>query len=374
MSNIVILGSSFAALSAIKTLRKHGCRDNITVVSPQDSLFYYPSLIWVPAGLRNEAALTVPLDNFFRKNRVDFYRASVTGLDPQGKTVQTNQGEVKYADLIIASGGRFIKKLPGIEHIYTPCEGYGPTQAYSDRFAKMERGILAFGFGGNPNEPAGMRGGPMFEFLFGMDTLLRQQGRRDKFDLVFFSPAPQPGKRLGEQAVTALLGEMERRNIRTHLGHKLKGFAADKVLTEGGDFASDLTLFMPGMTGPAWLEKSGLPLSPGGFIQADEHCRVPGFEHVFVAGDSGSFPGPDWMPKQAHISDLQAVAAAKNLLDVRQGQPATHTYKVELICIVDSLNSGTLIYRDLTHGRMFKSFTLHWAKRFFEWWYLRRYR
>ncbi|OAD23467.1 hypothetical protein THIOM_000700, partial [Candidatus Thiomargarita nelsonii] len=21
-------------------------------------------------------------------------------------------------------GGRFIKKLPGIEHIYTPCEGY----------------------------------------------------------------------------------------------------------------------------------------------------------------------------------------------------------------------------------------------------------
>jgi sulfide:quinone oxidoreductase len=80
------------------------------------------------------------------------------------------------------------------------------------------------------------------------------------------------------------------------------------------------------------------------------------------------------MPKQAHISDLQAVAAAKNLLAARAGQPAKHTYKVELVCIVDSLNSGTLIYCDLKSGRLFKHFSLHWAKRFFEWWYLRQYR
>jgi len=29
-----------------------------------------------------------------------------------------------------------------------------------------------------------------------------------------------------------------------------------------------------------------------------------------VAGDSGSFPGPDWMPKQAHMADLQADSIA----------------------------------------------------------------
>ena len=31
-----------------------------------------------------------------------------------------------------------------------------------------------------------------------------------------------------------LLAEMKRRNIDTHLGHKLKAFEADKVVTEGG--------------------------------------------------------------------------------------------------------------------------------------------
>jgi len=41
-----------------------------------------------------------------------------------------------------------------------------------------------------------------------------------------------------------------------------------------------------------------------------------------IAGDAGSFPGPDWQPKQAHMADLQAVTAAKNLVrKLNGGQP-----------------------------------------------------
>ena len=40
-------------------------------------------------------------------------------------------------------------------------------------------GTIAMGFGGNPKEPTAMRGGPMFEFLFGLDTWLRKQGTRE---------------------------------------------------------------------------------------------------------------------------------------------------------------------------------------------------
>jgi len=46
---------------------------------------------------------------------------------------------------------------------------------------EMDGGTIAFGFGGNPGEPAAMRGGPVFEFLFCTDTLLRRQSRRDRF-------------------------------------------------------------------------------------------------------------------------------------------------------------------------------------------------
>lgn len=375
MSQVVVIGSGFGGLTAIRTLRKQGYRDPITLISPRPVLFYYASLIWVPAGLRSEEDLTIPLDNFFRRHNVKYHQGTVTGLNPEARQVQTDQGTVSFDNLIIASSGRFLKKLPGIEHVYTPCEGYAPTKAYSDRFATLDGGTLAFGFASNPKEPAAMRGGPIFEFLFGMDTLLRQQKRRDKFELVFFNPAAEPGKRLGAGAVKALLGEMKKYNIRTHLGHKMTGFSANAIHTEGGDISSDLTLFMPGMTGPAWAENSGLPLSEGGFFQADAYCRVPGFPGIYVVGDSGSHPGPEWLPKQAHMADLHAVAAAKNLLAEQQGQQPQHRFKTELICIVDTLNKGMLVYRtDKRTLLMPKTRLFNWAKRFFEWYYLRAYR
>jgi sulfide:quinone oxidoreductase len=135
-----------------------------------------------------------------------------------------------------------------------------------------------------------------------------------------------------------------------------------------------LILFMPGMTGPDWLADSGLPLSDGGMIRADVGCKVSGVERVYVAGDSGSFPGPDWMPKQAHMADLQAVAAADNLAAELSGWPATALFKTELVCIVDSLDKGILVFRNARRSLVFSCRLLHRVKRLFEWLYLRRYR
>lgn len=375
MHNIVILGSGFAGLTAVKTLRQQGYRETITLISPRPVLFYYPSLIWVPAGLRTESDLTVPLEKFFKRFQVSYHQAHVTGLNIQMRKVQTDQGEIDFDHLIIATGARFIKKLPGIEHTFIPCESFAAMQAYTERFIALENGTLAFGFSTNPNEPGALRGGPIFEFLFGIDTLLRKQKRRHKFELVFFNPATEPGKRLGDRAVKALLAEMQKRNIHTFLGNKMKGFSEQAVHVEGQDIHSDLTLFMPGITGQTWVTHSGLPLSEGGLLKADAHCKIPNTQGIYVAGDTGSYPGPDWLPKQAHLADLQAKTAAKNLLAEQQGQTPKETFKTELICIVDTLDSGMLVYRDLKRTLLLPQFFFfNWAKRFFEWYYLRSYR
>ncbi len=375
MKQITVIGAGFAGLSAVRALRKADKTAEITLIAPRAELHYYPSIIWIPSGLRTGKDLIVPLENFFKRQRVRFHQGNVTGLRDDGRVVMTDTGEVENTGLIIASGGRFIKKLPGIEHAITPCEGIAAAEQIRDRLAQLQGGTIALGFAGNPNEPSAMRGGPMFEFLFGIDTLLRQQQRRDKFELVFFSPAAEPGNRLGPKAVKLLLQEIQKRDIRTHLGHKLKGFTAEGVQTEGGDFAADLILFMPGMTGNQWFDNSSLPRSSGGLIKADQHCRVAGMSGVYVAGDSGSFPGPDWLPKQAHMADLQAAAAATNLLHELDGKPATAGFKIELICIVDTNAQGILVSRTeksawlLPPSRLF-----HWLKRGFEHLYLRKYR
>ena len=372
---IVILGAGFAALTAVRELRKRSPEARLTLVAPKAEFVYLPSLIWIPSGLRKGSDLILPLDRFLKDHQVEFVAGRVSGLRDGGRTVLTDAGEVLNDALIIATGARFIKKLPGIEHALTLCEGVASAEAIRDRVNAMQGGRIALGFGGNPNEPSAMRGGPMFELLFGLDTLLRRQGKRDRIELTFFNAATEPGKRLGERAVTGLLQEMARRRIDTHLGHKPLSFSEKGVDTEGGHINADLILFMPGLTGPAWAPEAGLKLSPGGFFQADEFCRVEGADKVFVAGDAGSFPGPDWMPKQAHMADLQARAAAENLLLALDGKPASARFKIELICIVDTVDKGIMVYRDLKRSLLLPSSRLfHWTKRYFEGHYLKAYR
>ncbi len=372
---ITIIGAGFGALSAVRELRARDREAEITLIAPRAELHYLPGTIWIPSGLRSREQLVVPLANFFARMRVRHVAAEVTGLSDGGRVVQTTSGDWTNDALVIASGGRFIKKLPGIEHAITPCEGIAAAEKIRDRLRAMTGGTIAVGFAGNPNEPSAVRGGPMFEFLFGIDEQLKREGRRERFELVFFNPSKEPGNRLGPKAVKHLLAEMARRGIRTHLGHKMQRFEADKVVTEGGEIPADLILFMPGMTGNAWFDQTTLARSPGGLLQADAQCRVTGSEHVYVVGDSGSFPGPDWMPKQAHMADLQAAAAAENVLAGLRGQTPQATFKVELVCIIDAIDHGTLVYRNPRRQIILPSTRLfHWAKRLFENHYLRQYR
>ncbi len=192
---------------------------------------------------------------------------------------------------------------------------------------------------------------------------------------MFFNPAARPGARLGPEAVDSLLAEMARRDIRTHLGAKMVRFEEKKVVTEAAEFAADLILFMPGLTGPAWLDKAGLPLSPGGMVAADALCRVKDRPNVWVVGDVGSYPGPDWLAKQAHQADLQAKAAAANIAAVLTGREPTTEFKSELICIVDTMKSGILVYRSPSRNFVSPQTRLfHWAKRAFERRYVMAYR
>ena len=94
MKKVTVIGSGFAGLTAIRQLRKLDASLDITLISPRPELQFYPSLIWVPSGLRTREDIVVPLDNFLRRMRVNYHRASATGLRDGGRIVETDNGEV----------------------------------------------------------------------------------------------------------------------------------------------------------------------------------------------------------------------------------------------------------------------------------------
>lgn len=122
MPRVTVVGAGFAALTAVRALHKAG-GIQISVVSPKAEFVYLPGLIWIPSGLRRAEDLRLPLDPFFRRLGVEHRAAEALSLSTDGRILETSAGPLENDGLIIASGGRFIKKLPGIEHAITPCEG-----------------------------------------------------------------------------------------------------------------------------------------------------------------------------------------------------------------------------------------------------------
>ena len=158
--NITIIGTGFGGLAAAEKYRKLDTSANITIIGKQAEFVYLPSLIWIPSGKRKGSDIVVPLENYFTRRNITFHQGAATGIENEGRTVITENGKVDNDGLIIACGGRFIKKLPGIEHAITPCEGVKAAEAIGERLAALKSGsTIAVGFSGNPKEPAAMRGG-----------------------------------------------------------------------------------------------------------------------------------------------------------------------------------------------------------------------
>ncbi|MEW8500582.1 MAG: FAD/NAD(P)-binding oxidoreductase, partial [Candidatus Thiodiazotropha taylori] len=120
MQKVTIVGSGFAALTAVKTIRAKSSSAEITVVSPKAEFHYLPGSIWIPSKIREPGDLIIPLQPFFKRMGVNHVAATATGLSEDGRQLETSAGPIENDGLIIASGGRFIKKLPGIENAITP--------------------------------------------------------------------------------------------------------------------------------------------------------------------------------------------------------------------------------------------------------------
>lgn len=373
--NITILGSGFATLTAVKRIRKKLPKAEICVISPKTDFFYYPSLIWMPSGLRKASDLSISLLPYFKKYHVTHIQAEVESIEQGGRLVKTSAGTLLNDGLIIATGCDFLSDVKGMEHVHVMCKGASTVEALTEKVNALDEGSIAVGFDTNPKEPTAMRGaGPVLEFVLGLDTLLRNQNKRDKITLTFFCPQADFAHQFGGDATQKITQILKEKDIALEVGQTIEAFGTDKLIygDEQYDVKADLILFQSGITAPSWVDNTELPRSAGGLIQADNHAQVQNWPATYVAGDVGSFPGLDWQPKLGLSAKNQAIVAVDNLVNELTGSSDRKNISFKLIYMIDTLKGGMLVKRTEKAYKLTPEIKLfHYVKRMIEWLYLR---
>ncbi len=369
MKNFLILGGGFAGIEAAIKLRKKGY--NVTLVSEREYLFIYPISIWIPTRTLKFKDSTIPLTHFREKHGFELIIDVVENIDAANKKVKLKGQELEFDYLFIALGmSKF--RLKGIENTLSICGAPEQAELIGEKLDKLVskgEGKIAVGFGGNPKDTkgTGLRGGPAFELLFNISTYLKKKGLLNNFELNFFAPMAEPGKKMGKKALANLSKFFKHYRVNEHIGKKIIGFNKGEIQFEGDKtLQSDLIVYISGGEGHDLLKDTGLPLSEAGFIKTLPTCQVEGYPEIYAIGDSADLIGPAWAAKQGHLAEIMADTATYNAHNQIIGSGKTKSYvdKVSIVCLMDSGNGAALVSRsDKKESMLMLPIVGHWLKK-----------
>lgn len=369
MKNFIVLGGGFAGVEAAIKLRKYGYK--VTLVSDRDYLFVYPISIWVPTSGISFDDAKISLSALQQKHGFDVIVDAVTKIDVENNSVSLSKETLAYDYLFIAMGMHKVK-TKGLEFTHSICGHPEEAVTIREELEKLVRrgnGKIAIGFGANPIDPTAtaVRGGPAFELLFNFSHYLKKKGLRDKFEITFFAPMKEPGKRMGEKAMGKMDVFFKHYHIEKQVGKKIKEFEENAVVfADGQKLESELIIYISGGDGHKVIKESKLPLNAAGFIRINELCRVEGHRNIYAIGDIAEITGHDWAAKQGHIAEVMADVSTYNVHNelIGKGRRKSYWEKLHIVCLMDSGDGAAIVV-----GNHKRDFILplpiigHWMKK-----------
>jgi sulfide:quinone oxidoreductase len=390
---IVVIGSSFAGMTAALELRKLlGHRHEIVVLDPRPDFTFIPSLIWLPFGLRDAEDVTFPLAPIYQKKGIRFINDAATKIDPAEHTVTTSSGEeMSYDRLFIGTGPRLaFEKVPGL----------GPEGGYTQSVCNLDHALVARDawqrFLQNPGPvvvgtaQGGSCFGASYEFLFNIKHQLKKAGLEGVAPVTFITAEPFLGHfGLGGVGASQKMVEkfLDRHAIEGLPNSAIKEVRDGEIELEGGrmlPFA--YSMIVPPFTGVDAVRAADGLGNPMGFIPVDERYRHIEYVDVYAAGVAIAIappeptPVPAGVPKTGQMTETMAKVAARNIAaDIESASPTSLPLEdLGAICILDAGNSGVIFKAEhmlARNGRANGKFPTahlmagpqaHWAKLAFE--------
>jgi sulfide:quinone oxidoreductase len=334
--HVVIAGGGFAGLGAAYTLRKLlGPKDRVTVVEPSGRFVFALSLVWAVLG-RSLYRGTFALDPALEGKGIEYRRSAVREVLAEQNVVRTDDGEMQYDRLIIATGGRpNTTAIPGLADEFQSAHWIVGEESAVEARESLRRlfdhpGPVVIGAAPGATYFSGV-----YELALALDTVLRRRGIRDRVPLTFITGQPYLGD-LGfdQSAARAKLEKLFAvRNITYRTGVTIERVGSHGVtLGSGETLPAEVSIIMPSFTGDIDIWKSPQLTDQHGFIPVNDRYQHVTFPNIYAAGVACSFQSPipplteTRAPHTGYLAMRMGQAAAENAAaSLGYGPPAKRT-------------------------------------------------
>ena len=320
---MVVAGGSFAGLAAAFTLRERlEPADRVTVVHPSGTFFFKPSLVGAALG-RSVARASFDIGPALLSKGISYQRSTLRRVDIEAKRVETDDGEVAYDALIIATGGR--PNTQGVlgaagefreNHFIVGQESSEDVRNRILQLIRQPGPVLVGAIQGASYISA------MYELALGLDTVLRREGVREQVPITFVTAEPYLGH-LGF-GQTAARSRLERlfldRGIDYRTGVEVKRISRyEVVLNNGENVQVGVSFLMPSFTGDVDLWKSAGLTDGLGMVPIDAQYKHVTARAIYAAGVAARFSRPvpplgdGQPPETGYLSIQMGKRAAENV-------------------------------------------------------------
>jgi sulfide:quinone oxidoreductase len=387
--NVVILGGSFAGLTAAFDLkRKLRNRVHVSVVSRTDKFWFIPSLIWVPFGRKKGDEISLDLKPVLERKGIRFLHEAAIKILPEEHTVITEHRELLYDHLIIATGPAYnFEIIPGLGpkdgYTHSVCNIKEAEEAKKawEEFLKDPGDIVV---GGTQFASCF---GAAYDVIFNIEHALRKAKIRKRVNVTYITAEPF----LSHFGIGGMWGAkpmidafFKLRGIKSITNAVIQEVKPGEVVLKNGRRVP----FKYGIIIPPFLGADAVRNSDGignekGFVEVDEYYRHKRYPNIFAAGVAavvptpGPTPVPIGVPKTGYMSEVMARYAVKNIIaDVTGGVHKPKPFQnITPLCIMDAGDMEVLIVgTNMFPPRKFNALIPNpfgdWAKRLFEPFYL----
>ncbi|CAN5903699.1 NAD(P)/FAD-dependent oxidoreductase [soil metagenome] len=330
---VVILGSGFAGLEAVRTLRR--AKVHVTVIDRSNHHLFQPLLYQVATAALNPADVASPIRRIVRgyKN-VDVLLAEAESIDVPGQRVLLDEGEVSYDFLIVGTGaghsyfGRddWERFAPGLKSIEDALEirrrvlsAFEAAEREPDE--QQRRAWLTFVIIGAG--PTGVElAGTLAEVA--RKTLARDFRRIDprQARIVLLEGTPHVLPSFAESLSESARRQLEALGVEVHTGKLATGIDAGGVDLKDDRIVARTVIWAAGVAASPLSKTLGAPLDRAGRVKVDPDLTIPGRDEVYVVGDLMAFEQDGQpVPGVAPAAMQAGRHAARNILRTIEGKP-----------------------------------------------------